>query len=354
MKLVFLSLLSCLFMVQGCVSDGAYSLYDPQHASVVLQTSSDARSAMPHLKTRGEIKSATSSLQATIESEPKNVQALLSLAQIYLATSEYDEALKLVRKALRYDLKSPLAKKILAQIYLRTQNTDMATIILNGLGGEASKDSEVLNMLAIVALSENRNSDAMALFRKGLELNPQNVSIRMNLGVLLLQYRQLAKAAIQFERVLKIIPEHSDAKLHLAVLKSTRGKIEDAAEIYQTILAQKSENPMALYNLAVLETKQKHYDDALGLLKSYLNSTYARGSNNDQVYTLVEEIELRKRSQTGLSDEEARSIAEKMNRKGNNERNSSVAKSPEPAKNPNESETKMIDDDIKALEQQLQ
>lgn len=339
----------------SCASTGSYTAYDSDQKVVKVQTSGDISSALPTLMSKSEVQSAINSLKTTIEAEPKNVKALLNLAELYVGAQNYKAAHAVVRKALRYDLRSQKAKKILAEIYLRTDNGDMATIILNGLGGDRSKDPDILNMLATVAMKEDRKSDALYLYQRGLDLDPDNVALRMNVGVLFVRYRQLARAAIQFERVLKVIPEHNDAKLHLAIIEAANGRYDRAEEVYNTILSRKSGNPTALYNLAVLETKRKNFDEAADLLKQYLNSSYARNANNDEIFALMEEIDSRRRRNTGLSDDEAMSIAEKMSSNGES-RKSSVARQQnrkQPQQNQNESDTSMIDNDIKALESQL-
>ena len=336
---------------EGCATDGSITSTDQSNKYVRLETTSDPRSAMPDLNKRSDVDTAEKSLKTTLKEEPRNVSSLLNLAQIKLGQGRLKEAEAYVQKALRIDLKNKLAKKTMAQIYLRRKNYEMTTIIINGLGGASSKDPDILNMLAQIALHEDRKPDALALFQKGLDLDRNNVSIRMNLGVLHLSYRQLDRAAAQFERVLKIMPGNNDAKLHLAVIYAAKGDRDQAENSYEEILASDSNNPLALYNLAVLNTQKKNFSDASVLLKRYLNTPYAKKSANDEVYALLEEIDLRQRQQrSNESAQDINSLADKINSSNDDVKENPMAKDliiPS-------GQDQGLDEDIKALQENLE
>lgn len=302
-----------LTQLTGCVGSGSLGTVDEDRKQLVLQSSHDYRTAMPDFRSEGEVSYSVRSLKQNVRRKPKRVKSILNLAQLYLVRNDLKKAEEYVRRALRADLKNTRARRVLAQIYLRRGNPDMAGIILNSLGGVASRDSEILNLLALVSLQEGRAAEAMARFRQGLKLNPSDVAIRMNLGVLFVKYRQMANAGVEFERVLKIMPDHNDARLHLAIIKASRGAYGEAEDIYGEILARSKDNPLALYNLAVLNTSMENYDDAIDSLNQYLDSPKARKSGNQEVYALIEEIKGRQHA-TGkrVSDEEIQSLARKM------------------------------------------
>lgn len=361
MKITWIIIGLIYLTMVGCAGTGSISTYDKSKKLVVVQSTSDYRTAMPPLSNDADVLSVIEDLKQEIKDNPSNSRSYLNLAQLYLAAKQYKQAEATVRRALRIDLNNRLAKKILAQIYLRKGHHDMAVIILNGMGGGASRDSEVLNMLAMVALSERRNSEAMSFFKRGLELNPNNVAIRMNLGVLHVEYRQLQQASTQFERVLKIMPEHNDAKLHLAIIKATKGQFKEAEDLYETILARNSSNPLALFNFAVLDTKRRDYEAAVDHLNQYLDSKYARRTGNEDVYALMEEITSRRRSESGrVSDEEIHALAAKVRSRDRNQpENTQVAKEviqPEEAPVTPESShlNETIEDDIESLERELE
>ena len=314
---IMLALLAahCLVM-GGCASTGGIAKVDSVKKSLVLESTDDGLSAMGSQHDRDDIRQSIKKLEAMLKENPRNLEALVNLAQIEIVQDDLKAAEAYVRRALAIDLKSREGKKILAQIEIRRKNYDMAQVILSGLGGTSSKDSAILNMMAIISYFTGDKADALAQFKEAINIDSTNVAARMNLGVLFLHYRQMSNAAVQFERVLKIMPNHDDAKLHLAVIYATRGNYSDAEGIYNTILARDKSNPLALYNLAALEKTRKDYGLAINTIKKYLDTKYARASANKDVYHFLDEIrKAQEEAGAKVSDEEIQSLARKLDTK---------------------------------------
>lgn len=314
-KHIFLMALFAAYQIMpsGCTTTSSIASVDTLKQKVEFQSTTDNRTAMPNLRANPRTTKTIERLKAELKESPNNVATLLNLAQIYLMMEQYKESEQYCRQALRVELKNEEAKKILAQIYYRKENFDMAEIILNGIGGIKSKDSKVLNLLGMIAIHDHRNGEAMDYFKTALKINPNDVAVRMNLGVLYLKYRQLANAAIEFERVLRIMPDHDDAKLHLAIVKTARGDFKTAESIYGEILDKRSNNPLALYNLAVMEKNRKNYNNAIEVLKRYLATNHAKKQQNEEVFALIEDIRKRQQAiaESKVSDDEIQAMAEK-------------------------------------------
>lgn len=306
------SILMTMSVMGACASSGSIAKVDPIRKKVELQSSSDSRSAMPDMRSERSVNSTIEKLKASLNQDPHRVSTLLNIAQLHLLQNQFKAAEDYCRRALRADLKNEEARKILAQIYFRKGNYEMASIILNNLGGMRSKDSKVLNLLGMIAIREGRNAEAREYFTTALKVNSSDIAVRMNLGVLYVKYRQLASASVEFERVLKLMPDHNDAKLHLAIIKTARGDYKTAETIYSDILNRRKDNPLALYNLAVLEKNRKNYNHAVDVLKKYLSTGYARKAKNSEVFALIEDIRRSQNSgQARVSDDEIQQMAEK-------------------------------------------
>jgi tetratricopeptide (TPR) repeat protein len=159
-------------------------------------------------------------------------------------------------------------------------------------------------------MARQDSGDAMRLWKHSLTLNANDISARMNLGVMYLKYRLLSQASAQFERILKVAPNHQDAKLHLAIIDGSRGNHEQSIKVYQQILAGDKENPLALYNLAVSQKALEQYDDSLDSIKKYIKASPGKSAQTDQAFALIEDITYAKQSKgQKVSDSEIRSLA---------------------------------------------
>lgn len=309
-----LALLLGAYGATGCKTTAQTATkVDEQKGELVLQSSGDAKSAMPDFKEDRTTTRAVSTLEKEIENNPRDVASLVNLAQLQLVRGDLNKAEESARKALRVDLKNRDARKVMAEIAVRRGQHDMAAIILNGLGGANTKDSEILNLMALVALKKNENAAALGYFKKALQANPNDVAVRMNLGVLYLEYRQLNAAGVEFERVLGMMPEHIDARLHLAIIKSSRGDLDYAEKTYKDVLARDDSNPLALYNLAVVQNQRGQYDAALDHVKSYMKTPHARSADTSDVFALIEDIKRHKVAKgEKVNDDEFQALSAKL------------------------------------------
>lgn len=289
---------------------------DRNRGEIVISSSNDQRSALPEASKDSSLTDARVNLEKAVQKNPKDTSALLSLAQIQLAQDRFKDAEATCQKVLRLDIKNQDARKVLAQAALRQGNPDMAMIFLTALGGEQSRDSDVINMLALVSLSRNDSTDAMRLWKHALSLNANDISARMNLGVMYLKYRLVNQAATQFERILKVAPNHQDAKLHLAIIEGSRGRHEEAILTYNQILSSDKTNPLALYNLAVSQQALSQYDDALDSLKKYIKASPHKSAQTDQAFSMIEDINTAKQAKgQKISDDEIQNLAKNLESK---------------------------------------
>jgi len=306
-----LALLTMTVLVTAaCKTNQRVAVVDEHRRHIEVYSSQDGKSAMLDASKDARFNRAVQDLEARVKQEPRDLAALANLAQLYLVQERFDESEATSRQILRLDIKNNDAKRVLAQVSLRRGNPEMATIILNSMDEQALKDSQTLNLLAMVALHEKKPEHAMAYFKEALKANPSDAAVRMNLGVLYLKHRQLASAAVQFERILRSMPEHIDAKMHLAVIKAARGENSEAEKIYRDVLRQQDKNPLALYNLAVVQKRMQRHDSALDNLKAYLQTPYARSSNTENVFALIEAIQSDKAARgERVSDDDIQRLA---------------------------------------------
>lgn len=303
---------SSLFILFSCQSTDKVTRIDKNKKRVEIQSQIDPNSTVNYLIQDGLLDKTQGSLLELSKDNPRKIATLLNISQVSLAQGDLKKAELYCRKALRIDLKNQDAKLILANIYYRYGNLDMAEIIINGLDDSYKNSSRALNIKAMISLKKERHSDALALFKEALKKDPGDVAVRMNLGVLHLKHQQVSNAAVEFERVLKIMPDHPDAKMHLAIIYSIRKDYDAAEELFDDVGNLNSDNALYLYNMAILEERREDFDASLDYLDRYLSTVAAKSSNNEEVFAMIDRIRGKKAAMgDSISDEQIKSLAAK-------------------------------------------
>jgi tetratricopeptide (TPR) repeat protein len=84
-------------------------------------------------------------------------------------------------------------------------------------------------VLGLIARTENREEDALAAFRRVLQVDPADVASLVNLGQLLLQQRAYAEAVPVFGKAVELEPYNVSALYNLAVAQTRAGQREIGA-----------------------------------------------------------------------------------------------------------------------------
>ena len=170
--------------------------------------------------------------------------ALFGLGRTALANKEYAGAVKYLEEALARDQLASSIHYPLATAYRGLGDTDKAESHLRQRGQVDPLPPDPLmselNGLVHSALAYERLGEkaldkkewqaAVTYFRKGVEIAPDNPSVRHRLGTALFLSGDGVGAAQQFEEVLRRSPGFAKAQYSLGVLMITSGRERDAIE----------------------------------------------------------------------------------------------------------------------------
>jgi protein O-mannosyl-transferase len=178
-----------------------------------------------------------------------------------------------------------------------------AALVLAGLMGCAWQqtrywhDSETLWTHALACTSRNlvaeanlglaladrgQIDEAIAHYRKALEIQPVYVDAHNNLGAALAGRGQIDEAIVHFQKAIEINPDYVDAHNNLGAALADRGQIDEAMAHYQKALDIKPGNAKAHYNLSLSLADRGKIDEAIAHCQKALEITpdYADARNN--------------------------------------------------------------------------
>jgi tetratricopeptide (TPR) repeat protein len=157
-------------------------------------------------------------------------QALIGLSNI---STNANESLKLLNKAIEIDSENGMAFGARGAIYLEQENIESAL-----------KD-----------------------FQKAKKYDSYNPDIQFNIGQLYANYtNNLDSATYYFEKAIKLAPQSPKNDMiytNLGVIKHRSGKLAEAMQDFETAEKLNSENDLLLYNYAMLLSDEEEYSKAL-------------------------------------------------------------------------------------------
>lgn len=203
-------------------------------------------------------------LDAARTLEPKHGEIRLLLAAEALHAGKTDEAQALCAEAREVDpvrFSGP-AWSLTGQIAVATGQTAAALDAFNKALGIDPHDPPALAGRANLALQQGRFDDAVRDWRALIELRPQLMDVRVNLGLTLARAGRTEEAIAAFEEILAIDAGHTAALQNLGALRARLGALPEAAELLRRALAADPTLTDASLNLARALIKQKKYAEA--------------------------------------------------------------------------------------------
>ena len=234
----------------------------------------------------GELAAAAQTYGRALEGHPDAASPRVGLGRVALARREYAQAAEWFERALAL---APWASGVhypLALAYRGLGDTAKAETHLQRRGDvealppdplrrqldELLESANAYNVRGGRALDAGNHRAAADLFRRGLELAPDDPSLRQRLAVALFQSGDVSGAVQELERAVRGAPDHTRARFSLGVVLADQGRPREAIDHLSTVLQHDPAYVEARVRLADLlarggraDEALAHYDRALAL-----------------------------------------------------------------------------------------
>jgi len=201
-------------------------------------------------------------------------------------------------------------------------NSAKGSISVSELGADVPKPAKKEFEAATKAVDSGKPDEAIAHLRKAINLYPNFVMARNNLGVQLLAAGRLDEAVTELEAAIKTDPKAFNPRLNLGIVLVERHDFDEAATVLDRALAMSSDSPaahlydglahMALGNLAEAQKQfQAAYTvggNSYSVALFHLGQVYMSKGEREQALRAFEDY-LRESPQAANADQVRKLIA---------------------------------------------
>ena len=198
----------------------------------------------------GRAEAAAPLFAKALARDPRSAAALFGAGRAALAARDYAASATYLEQTLAREPRATAAHYPLAMAYRSLGDLAKAEAHLKLQGKDDPRPPDPLmaeidtliqtpeayNVRGGQALDAGQWAQAAESFRKGLEINPGDVSLRHRLGTALAQMGDKAGAAAQFEEVIRRDPAHARAHFSLGVLLNEAGQYDQAIARFQSAI----------------------------------------------------------------------------------------------------------------------
>ena len=209
--------------------------------------------------------------------EPRSAAAWAGLGQTALADGDYRRAAESLERALEIDPGGGRAHYPLAMAYRALGERDLAAAHLERRGSRQPRLSDPLmlvyyDVLESAMMLERRGNQALEdgdyqtaidFFRRGIDLEPNNSSVRQRLAAALVMTGDRQGAVEQLEEALRHAPDFAEAHVGLAALLELDGQLPEAIDRYALAVKYEPRYVEARLGLALALHASRQLEEAL-------------------------------------------------------------------------------------------
>jgi predicted TPR repeat methyltransferase len=135
---------------------------------------------------------------------------------------------------------------------------------------------DALHFLGLLRHQQDRDPEAIDLIRRSLELDPDYVDARSNLGNIYRLRGDMPAALREYRRVLDLSPKMPDTLNNLGTVLSREGDLKGAAEAYRKAIAIEPDHGEAWLNLGNVFRRAGRYEEAANAYRQALEIDNSR------------------------------------------------------------------------------
>ena len=206
------------------------------------------------------------------ELKPNDIETHLLLGQLYSFNHDSAKAEEQFKAAQKIDANSEEVVLNMARLYSEQGDFQRAADVLSSVPVD-DRSPRIEFSLGATYDQLHKNKEAIAAYRRAVDLDPENADAQRGLASALLTDSQLDEALKVLNAIVAAEPQDAVSQIHIAEIQRRQGHYDTALE---TIKKAKALAPTSLeltYNEALVYDSLGRYDDATGVLVKLLEGS---------------------------------------------------------------------------------
>jgi tetratricopeptide (TPR) repeat protein len=255
---------------------------------IYLRQLSEAQNAPSSSSPNGNVlDQAIAEYEKIVSLEPNDVENRMVLGQLYTVKHQPQKAEEQFKTAKAIDPDSEDVVLNLARLYAESGDIEHAAKVIEDVP-EQDRTSKMEFALGAAYDQLKRPKDAIAAYKRAIDIEPGDVRTMSALAQALLNDDQLDAALKEYHNVAEADPDDVGTLIHIGEIQRRQGKYDDALATIRKALKKDPDNLEAGYNEGLLLDVLSRYDEATQVyehmvdLTSHANGAYTAEEKNNR------------------------------------------------------------------------
>src|SRR5262245_15707052 len=156
---------------------------------------------------------------------------------------------------------------------------------------ETGLDTEELTRLALKAMTQNRDDEALRLLKHALVQAPEEGRLHYLLGALHAELGMVERAIQEITRATQLSPQLGIAHFQLGLLHMARADFGRARDAWQPLDQLEEDDALRFFKEGMVQFLEENYNDAVILLKRGIALEEGGGALTDRMERVIEQAQ---------------------------------------------------------------
>ena len=152
-------------------------------------------------------------------------------------------------------------------------------------------DAQELLHLALKAMEEDRDAEAIGFLKRGIALEPEDGRTHYLLGAMHAQLGMFERAVTELQHAVRLAPHIDMAHFQLGLLQLTSGDVDSARQAWAALSGLDAEHPLTLFSRGMLHLAADQYDDCIACLRRGIELNTEHDALNRDMVKVIEAAE---------------------------------------------------------------
>ena len=288
MKRPLIILLLCTLMAfTGCHSDKKYAALPSELAGLCKEIDKHPKRAELYYQRADyyyyhqDVEKGVADMQTAIRLQPDSSKYYVKLSDLYFAQRETDLAEEMLQTAIRKQPDNNEARLKLAELYYHLRMMDQCGKTLDEAVALQPYNPKAYLIQAFMMKDQRDTANYLRLLQLVIDQDPKEIKAFLELGYFYQQHNN-PLAISYYQNALNVDPNNVEIRYNLGKMYQDMGQLEEAEQEYKTVIEIDPENIPALNNLGYLYLDEEiaRYEEAADLF------TQAIEANPNFVYSV--------------------------------------------------------------------
>jgi tetratricopeptide (TPR) repeat protein len=203
------------------------------------------------LRQKGQAVPAITSFRQALAADPKSVETLVAMAEIFAGESKHADSLTMLEKAREL---SPDSREVLRHLIVEAMEAGQNDRGLQAAQDLQRKSSELDDrfLIASVMIQQKQYLPATHILEDYVTQRPEDAKAYLGLGMAYLNLLRYADARQALEHSLQIKPDLAEAEYQLGLVAGQQGNRQEATQHWQRAVALQPHHAQALFSLGTM------------------------------------------------------------------------------------------------------